>query len=35
MFEKGHKNKRIHLLRLAVMAAPYPFAFLDAVGYML
>ena len=20
MFEKGHKNKRIHLLRLAVMA---------------
>ena len=21
MFKKGHKNKRIHLLRLAVMAA--------------
>ena len=35
MFKKGHKNKKIHLLRLAVMQLPYPFAFLDAVGYML
>ena len=35
MFKKGHKNKRIHLLRLAVMAASLSFAFLDAVGYML
>ena len=38
MFEKGHKNKKIHLLRLAVMAAlflVFATGCMDAVGYML
>ena len=32
MFEKGHKNKRIHLLRLAVMAASLSFCLFGCSG---
>ena len=32
MFEKGHKNKKIHLLRLAVMAASLSFCLFGCSG---